>query len=161
MPTPKSQTKIKFKEGKTEVTYESNLDATQYFLYELNRAALRDVGKYVAKVFRNAYYQHFEKHTGDGGKATKYKVVSGKSTTSPRVQIGLKTGQVEGFYAYFQELGTSRQPKLGLLTHAVEDNVAEIIKIESQYLDGLNDEAAALEALVNENDYDGDADGDE
>lgn len=161
MPTPKSQTKIKFKEGKTEVTYESNLDATQYFLYELNRAALRDVGKYVAKVFRNAYYQHFEKHTGDAGKATKYKVISGQSTTSPRVQIGLKTGQVEGFYAYFQELGTSRQPKLGLLTHAVEDNVAEIIKIESQYLDGLNDEAAALEAMINENDYDGDADGDE
>lgn len=161
MPTPKSQTKIKFKEGKTEVTYESNLDATKYFLYELNRAALRDVGKYVAKVFRNAYYQHFERRTGNAGKATKYKVISGKSTTSPRVQIGLKTGQVEGFYAYFQEFGTSKTPRLGLLTHAVEDNVAEIIKIESQYLDGLNDEAAALEALVNENDYDGDADGDE
>ena len=162
MPTPKSQIKVLAKEGKTEVTYESNLDATQYALYELNRAALRDVGKYVAKTFRTAFYNHFKKHTGDAGKATKYKVISGKSTTSPRVQIGLKTGQVDGFYAYFQEFGTSTGiPRLGLLTHAVEDNVAEIIKIESQYLSGLSDEAARLESLINENDYEGDADGDD
>lgn len=158
MPTPKSQTKILVKQGKTEVTYEDNLDATQYFIYELTRAALRDVGKFVTKLFRTAYYQHFKKHTGNAGKATKYKVISGKSTTSPRVQIGLKTGQVEGFYAYFQEFGSSKTPKLGLLTHAVEDNVAEIIKIESQYLSGLSDDAAQLESLINENDYDGDAD---
>lgn len=162
MPTPKSQTKVLVKDGKTEVTYESNLDAAQYAIYELNRAALRDVGKYVAKTFRAAFYSHFKKHTGDAGKATKYKVISGKSTTSPRVQIGLKTGQVDGFYAYFQEFGTSTGiPRLGLLTHAVQDNVAEIIKIESTYLSSLSDEAARLESLINENDYEGDADGDD
>ena len=162
MPTPKSQTKTIVKDGRTEVTYESNLDATQYYIYELNRAALRDVGKYVAKAFRTAFYSHFKKHTGDAGKATKYKVISGAKTTSPRVQIGLKTGQVDGFYAYFQEFGTSTGiPRLGLLTHSVQDNVAEIIKIESQYLSGLSDEAAQLEALINENDYEGDADGDD
>ena len=44
---------------------------------------------------------------------------------------------------------------------AVEDNVAEIIKIESEYLDGLNDEAARLESMIDEKEYDGDADGDE
>lgn len=162
MPTPKSQTKTIVKNGKAEVTYESNLDAAQYYLFELNRAALRDVGKFVTKIFRTAYYSHFKKHTGDAGKATKYKVISGAKTTSPRVQIGLKTGQVDGFYAYYQEFGTSTGiPRLGLLTHAVEDNVAEIIKIESQYLSGLSDEAARLEALINENDYEGDADGDD
>lgn len=159
MPTPKSQTKIKFKDGKAEVTYESNLDATEYYIHELNRAALRDVGKYVSKMFKSAYYSHFQKHTGDAGKATKYKVISSAKTTAPRVQIGLKTGQNDGFYAYFQEFGTSTGiPRLGLLTHTVEDNVAEIIKIESQYLDGLSDEAARLESLINENDYEGDAD---
>lgn len=162
MPTPKSQVKILAKEGKTEVKYESNLDAAEYFIYELNRAALRDVGKYVAKTFKTAFYSHFKKHTGDAGKATKYKVISGAKTTSPRVQIGLKTGQVDGFYAYFQEFGTSTGiPRLGLLTHVVQDNVAEIVKIESQYLSGLSDEAARLESLINENDYDGDADGDD
>ena len=159
MPTPKSQIKILAKDGKTEVTYESNLDATQYFLFELNRAALRDVGKYVVKTFKTAFYQHFQKHSGNAGKATKYKVISGKDTIYPRVQIGLKPPNGRGFYAYFQEFGTSDGiPRLGLLTHAVEDNVAEIVKIESQYLSGLSDEASKLEALINENEYEGDAD---
>lgn len=162
MPTPKSQTKVLVKNGKAEVTYEDNFDAAEYFIHELNRAALRDVGKFVTKLFRTNYYQHFQKITGKAGKATKYKVISSAKTTAPRVQIGLKTGQVEGFYAYFQEFGTSTGiPRLGLLTHAVEDNVAEIIKIENQYLSGLSDEAAQLESLINENDYEGDADGDD
>lgn len=159
MPTPKSQTKVLVKDGKTEVTYERNFDATEYYIFELARAALRDVGKFVTKAFRSAYYQHFQKHTGDAGKATKYKVWSGKSTTSPRVQIGLKTGQNDGFYAYFQEFGTSTGiPRLGLLSNTVHDNIPEIVKIESTYLSGLEGEAAALESMINEDDYDGDAD---
>lgn len=158
MPAPKSQTKVLVKKGKTEVIYEDNFDAAGYYIHELNRAALRDVGKYVTKLFRTAYYQHFKKHTGNAGKATKYKVIAGPKTTSPRLQIGLMTGKVDGFYAYFQEFGSSKTPKLGLLTHAVQDNVAEIVKIESQYLSGLSDEAAQLESLINENDYEGDAD---
>lgn len=159
MPTPKSQTKVLVKEGKTEVTYETNFEAAEYYIYELSRAALRDVGKFVTKLFRTSYYQHFKKNTGNAGKATKYKVWAGAKTQFPRVQIGLKTGQVPGFYAYFQEFGTSTGiPKLGLLTHAVEDNVAEIVKIESTYLSGLSDEAARLESLINESDMEGDAD---
>ena len=159
MPTPKSQTKVLVKEGKTEVTYETNFDACEYYIYELSRAALRDVGKFVTKLFRTEYYSHFNKITGNAGKATKYKVISSATTTAPRVQIGLKTGQVEGFYAYFQEFGTSNGiPRLGLLTKCVQENVAEIIKIESQYLSGLSDEAAQLESQVNEADYDGDGD---
>lgn len=163
MPAPKSQTKFKFKQGKSEVIYESNLDATQYYLYELNRAALRDVGKYVSKMFRNAYYQHFKKHSGDAGKATKYNVIAGKKTTAPRVQIGLSSGRMDGFYAYFQEFGTStgNVPRLGLLTKTVQENVSEIVKIESAYLSGLSDEAARLASRVSEKEYNGDADGDD
>ena len=159
MPTPKSQINVLAKNGKTEVTYESNLDATQYYLFELNRAALRDVGKYVAKTFKTAYYNHFDKRTGNAGRATKYKVFSSKDTKFPRVQIGLKPQNGRGFYAYFQEFGTSDGiPRLGLLTHAVQDNVNEIIKIESQYLSGLSDEASKLDAMIDENDIEGDAD---
>lgn len=159
MPTPKSSTKTIIKDGKSEVIYESNLDATQYYIYELTRAALRDVGKFVTKTFKAAYYSHFSKISGNAGKATKYKVWAGQKTTHPRIQIGLKTGRVPGFYAYFQEFGTSTGiPRLGLLTHAVEDNVAEIVKIESQYLSGLSDEAARLESLIDESDMEGDAD---
>ena len=159
MSAPKSQIKLLTKSGKTEVAYESNLDASQYYLYELARAALRDVGKYVTRKFRDAFYQNFEKHTGNAGKATKYNVWAGKKTTAPRVQIGLNPPKGKGFYEYFQEFGTSTGiPRLGLLTHAVQDNVAEIIKIESTYLSGLEGEAAALESLINEDEYEGDAD---
>ena len=164
MPTPKRKSKYERDSGGTyRVVYDSDLDACQYYLYELNRAALRDVGKYLTKLFKDSFYQHFKKHTGDAGRATKYKVMSGKSTTAPRVQIGLKTGQVDGFYAYFQEFGTStgNVPKLGLLTHAAQDNVAEIIRIESAYLSGLSDEASRIEGMIDENDYEGDADGDD
>lgn len=162
MPTPKSQVKITAKDGKTNVSYESNLDACQYYMFELNRAALRDVGKFIAKAFKAAYYSHFTKDTGEAGKATKYKVWSGRDTQYPRVQIGL-SNTAKGFYAYFQEFGTAtgNVPKLGLLTRTVEDNVSEIIKIESQYLSALEGEAKRLESMIDEGEYGGDADGDE
>lgn len=159
MAAPKPQVKISYKKGKTEVTYESNLDATQYYLFELNRAALRDVGKYVCKKFQEAYYQHFRKHRGRGSKGTKYNVWSSKDTKFPRVQIGLSN--MKGFYGYFQELGSSTEPRLGLLTKSVQNNVAEIIKIESQYLSGLNEEAARLASKVNEKEYNGDGESDD
>lgn len=156
MPAPKSQIKVSYKKGKTEVTYESNLDASQFYIFELTRAALRDVGKFVCKKFMEAYYQHFEKHTGKGGKGTKYKVWSSKNTQYPRVQIGL--ANMDGFYGYFQEFGTSdgRVPRLGLLSKVVQDNTAEIVKIESTYLSGLSDEAERLAKLVDEKEMEGD-----
>ena len=157
MSAPKSQVQISYKKGKTEVTYESNLDASEYYLFELTRAALRDVGKFVCKKFLEAYYQHFKKHTGRGGKGTKFKVWSSKATKYPRVQIGL--ANMKGFYGFFQEFGTSdgKVPRLGLLTKTVQDNVAEIVKIESVYLSGLSGEAAKLNSKIDENEMEGDA----
>lgn len=156
MPTPKSVISIKKGEGGSYVEYEKNFDAAEYYIFELSRAALRDVAKYVKRVFKEQYYSVFKKHTGNAGKATSSKVYSGKNTKYPRLEIGLKTGKVDGFYAYFQEFGTSKTPRLGMLTHAVQDNIAEIVKIESQYLSGLEGEAEALEALIDEDEYDDD-----
>lgn len=158
MPTPKSVVKIK----KNGVEYTSNVEAANYYMFELSRGALRDVGKFLTRKFKDGYYANFKKRTGKGGKATKYKVFSNKNTKYPRLEIGLphatKKKDVEGFYAYFQEFGSSRQKKLGLLSNAAESNVAEIIKIESQYLSALDDEAKALSLIESENDYEGDAD---
>ena len=151
MSAPKSVVKIK-KDG---VEYTSNVDACQYYIHELNRAALRDVAKFVKKKFREKYYSVFEKHSGDGGKAVNYVVKSSPSTTAPRVEIGLKSGKQDGFYAYFQELGSSKQPRLGILQSCVEDNIAQIVEIESKYLSGLEDEAAAL-SMIDEGDYEED-----
>lgn len=148
MSAPKSVTKI----NKNGVTYTSNVDACQYYIHELSRAALRDVGKFIRTKWRQVYYEVFTRHSGDGGKATNYNVIASKSTTAPRVQVGLKSGKVDGFYAYFQEFGTSKQPKLGLLTSLVEDNIPQIVEIESKYLSALEDEAQAL-ALIDESEY--------
>ena len=154
MGIPKSVVKVK----KKGVEYTSNVDQCQYYIFELSRAALRDVGKFCTKRFRQTYYSHFKRHSGDAGKATKYKVYSNAKTKFPRLDIGLKKGRVVGFYGYFQEVGSSKQPKLGLLTKTVQSNIAELIKIESQYLSALEDEAKA-QALIAENEYEGDADG--
>lgn len=148
MSVPKSVTKI----NKNGVTYTSNVDACQYYIHELSRAALRDVGKFIRTKWRQIYYEYFTRHSGDGGKATNYNVIASKSTQFPRVQVGLKTGKVDGFYAYYQEFGSSKQPRLGLLTGLVEDNVATIVEIESKYLSALESEAEAL-ALIDESEY--------
>lgn len=149
MSAPKSVVKVK----KYGVEYTSNVDACEYYIFELSRAALRDVGKFVRVQWRGAYYNLFTKHSGDAGKAVSYKVISGKNTKYPRVEVGLKSGKVDGFYAYFQEFGTSKTPKLGILSDTVESNIATIVEIESKYLSGLEDEAKALSMIDSEDDY--------
>lgn len=145
MPTPKSVVKI----DKDGVKYESFADQANYYLFELTRAALRDVGKYVRKMFYNAYYQTFQKKTGKGGKAIQVKVWSSRNTTAPRVSIGWKKGRADGFYSWFQEIGTkgkSQMRRYGILQRVVQENVGEIQRIESQYLSGIGDESHINEA---------------
>ena len=148
MSVPKSVTKV----NKNGVTYTSNVDAAQYYIFELNRAALRDVAKFVKRTFRDLFYSHFDKETGNAGRSTSSVVLSNKDTKYPRVEIGLKKSTVKGSYAYEQEFGTSTIPRLGLLTHAVEDNIPKIIEIESKYLSALDSEAQAL-SLIDEGEY--------
>lgn len=136
MPTPKSVVKI----NKDGVKYESFADQTEYYLFELTRAALRDVGKFVRKMFNQKYYEVFQKKTGKGGKAIKVKVWSSKNTQYPRVSVGWKKGRADGFYSWFQEVGTkgqNPQTRHAILQKVVSENINEIIKIESQYLSGI------------------------
>lgn len=149
MSAPKSVTRIK----NGNVEYTSNVDAAQYYIYELNRAALRDVGKFIKAKFRESFYNFFDRQTGNAGKATSYVVLANKDTKYPRLEIGLKKSQLKGVYGYEQEFGTSTVPRLGLLQGAVEENTAKIIEIESQYLSGLEDEATAL-SMIDEKEYD-------
>lgn len=156
MGAPSTVTKVLVKKGKTEIRFEDGLDQTQYFIHELNRAALRDVGKFIKKVFRTEYYKNFKRRTGEAPKAVYAKVWASASTTAPRLEIGLphshRGKEVTGFYSFFQEFGSSKTPRLGILQNAVKDNVAEIIKIESQYLTALEGEASRLDSLIDESD---------
>lgn len=148
MPIPKSV--IKF--DKNGVRYESGVDRANYTMVELTRAALRDVGKFVTRSFKKEYYKHYDKKTGNVGKYTQYWVRSKQKT--PDLQVGIKPN---AFYGGFQELGSSKTSKMGLLSNAVQENIAEIVKIESQYLSALEDEAKAL-ALIDESEFEGGAD---
>lgn len=149
MPVPKSVVKI----NKDGVEYISSVDRVNYTIKELTRAALRDVGKYVCKTFRTSYYKTFRRKSGRVGRYTQY-WVKHKREDIPSLDVGIKPN---GFYGGFQELGTSKTPKYGLLSHAVKDNIPTIIEIESKYLSALENEARAL-SMISEQDYEGGAD---
>nr|UVN08426.1 MAG: putative tail-component [Bacteriophage sp.] len=148
MAIPKSV--VKFKKGNVE--FISNVDRIQYTLNELTRAALRDTGKFLCNRFRSGYYGLFKKKKGAVGKYTQYWV----RKKDLDLQIGIKPN---AFYGGFQEFGTSKTKKLGLLTKTAESNIAKIVEIQSKYLSSLEDEAKAL-ALIKEEEYKGGADGD-
>lgn len=139
MSLPKS---VKF--TKNGVEYLSNCDRLLYTLKELERAALRDTGKYICKETR----KKIKRKTGRLAKNTQYWVRSRQET--PDLQVGFKPG---GFYGLYQEIGTSKQKKIAALSESTQSNVAEIQKIQAQYLSGLGTEAA--ESQIDEGEYAG------
>ena len=147
MPVPKSIVKIK-KDG---IEYVSNVERVNYTIQELTRAALRDVGKFVCNRFRQNYYSTFKRKKGNVGRFTQYWVRKKECD----LQVGIKPN---AFYGGFQEIGSSKQPKFGLLEKAVQENIADIVEIESKYLSALEDEAEALQ-LITDDEYEGGADG--
>lgn len=148
MAMPKSVVRINNKNG---VTFIDNVDRTQYTLRELTRAALRDTGKFVCKRFSNDYYSVFKRKKRRVGRATQWWV----RRRELNLQVGIKPN---GFYGGYQELGSSKTKKLGLLQKAVKENIPMIIKIQSQYLSALESEARAV-ALIHDKVYKGGADG--
>lgn len=131
------------------VEFLDNSDRCNYSIDELTRAALRDVGKFVCGKFRKSYYTNFKRRTGRIGKYTQYWVRRKECD----LQVGLKPN---AFYGRYQELGTSKQRRYGLLQKSVQDNIAEIVRIESQYLSALEDEANVL-SLISDEEYEGGA----
>jgi len=139
MPLPKS---VKF--SKNGVEFLSNCDRIQYTLKELTRAALRDTGKYVCRETR----RKIKRRTGRLAKNTQYWVRS--KQTTPDLQVGFKPG---GFYGLFQEIGTENQPKIGALSDSAQNNIAEIQRIQHEYLSAVGTESA--EQMIDEGEYSG------
>ncbi|EEH97426.1 hypothetical protein CSBG_01052 [Clostridium sp. 7_2_43FAA] len=147
MSVPKSVIKIK----KGNIEYISSVDRVQYTIAELSRAALRDVGKFICNKFRNGYYGMFRRKKGNVGRYTQYWVRRKECD----LQVGIKPN---AFYGGFQELGSSKSKKYGLLQKTVSESIPEIVVIESKYLSALEDEASAL-SMIEEEEYEGGADG--
>lgn len=120
------------------VEYLNNCDRANYYIAELTRAALKDVGKFICKRTR----QKIRRKTGRLAKNTQYWVR--KKETD--LIVGFKTA---GWYGGYQELGTEKTPKVGALYAAVSENIDEIRKIEAQYLSAVEDEIKA-QSLINE-----------
>ena len=153
MSTPKSVVKI----NRNGVQYISSVDRASYTIVELTRAAMRDVGKYLARKANSAAMKlpGLKKSRRVRGKTSTflYNVPWAKEGL-PHLEVGVKHGT---WYGEPQELGTSNQPRRQILRNAAHDNVAQIVEIESQYLSALEDEARALR-LINEKEYSGGGD---
>ncbi|HCP14824.1 MAG TPA: hypothetical protein DIT32_03475 [Peptococcaceae bacterium] len=121
---------------KNGVEFLNNVDRVNYTIRELSRAALKDVGKYIARETR----KQVKRRTGRLAKNTQYWVR--KKETD--LQVGFKPG---GFYGIFQELGTENIPKQAALYNAVAENIPTVIQIEAQYLSALENEAKALSLI--------------
>lgn len=132
------------------VEFTSNVDATQYTLKELIRAALRDCGKLFCNRFRQAYYGSFRRKKGNVSRYTQYWVRSRQEI--PDLLVGIKPN---AFYGGFQEFGSSKTSRLGLMTSTVQDNIDAMQQIQAQYLSALNQDNPSVQ---NEGDYEGGAD---
>jgi len=163
MTAPKSVTKVVYKKGKCEVTFTDNVEVAKYSLNGLIYAALKDVGKFICKKFREEYDKEFKKGRGKGRIAVEYwarknsKGQNSENTDSswPNLQVGIKGKR--GFYAGFQETGTSREAQKSLLQNVVQDNISEIENIESKYLSSMNDMSDALGSIGNDSEEQGDS----
>lgn len=140
MPLPPSVTRV---DRTGNVTFTSNVDRINYTLTELSRAALRDV----AKMLRKKMIIKLKRLPGMKNnrriyKSTQYWV----RRIEADLQIGMKHGT---WYGEQQELGSSNQPKRGILRDTVFENVAEIRNIEAKYIATIEDEQRAL-SLIDE-----------
>lgn len=150
MAVPKSVVKIK-KDG---VQYTSSVDKASYTILELSRAAMRDVGKFLAYT-ANAQAQKLKgmkKSRRVRGKTSTFLyTVPWAKTGLPHLEVGVKHNT---WYGADQEMGTSKQPRRQILRNTAHDNIATIVEIESKYLSAMEDEAEALR-LINEKEYSG------
>lgn len=153
MAVPKSV--VRFRKGGIE--YTSNVDFACYTIVELSRAAMRDVGKFIARTANTAAMKlpGLKKSRRVRGRTSTflYKVPWAKSGL-PHLEVGVTHST---WYGVEQEMGSSKQPKRSILRNSAHDNIAKIIEIESKYLSALEDEARAL-SLISEEEYEGGAD---
>lgn len=150
MGIPKSVVKM----NRNGVTYTSSVDRASYTIKELTRAALRDVGRFVSRTANSSAMRlkGLKRSKRVRGKSSAFQFWVRKNEGD--LQVGIKHGT---WYGVDQELGANKQPKRGILRSSVYDNISTIVEIESKYLSALEDEAAAL-ALISEEEYSGGGD---
>jgi hypothetical protein len=136
MALPRSVTRVDRAGG---VTFISNVDAVQYTINELCRAALRDVAKMLRKkmILKLKKLPGMKKHRRIY-KSTQYWV----RRIEADLQIGFKH---DTWYGVNQELGSKGMPKKGILRDTVFENIGEIRRIQAQYLSGIDSAQSVID----------------
>ena len=153
MSVPKSVVRFK----RNGIEYTSNVDFACYTIVELTRAAMRDVGKLLARRANTEAMKlpGLKKSRRVRGRTSTFLYnVPWAKTGLPHLEVGVTHGT---WYGVEQEMGSSKMPKHGILNGVAHANVAQIIEIESKYLSALEDEARAL-SLIDEGEYSGGGD---
>lgn len=153
MSVPKSV--VRFRKG--GIVYESKVDFACYSIVELTRAAMRDVGKFIARKANEGAMRlpGLKKSRRVRGRTSTFLYnVPWASSGLPHLEVGVTHNT---WYGVEQEMGSSKMPKHGILRNAAHSNIAKIVEIESKYLSALEDEARAL-SLIDEGEYKGGAD---
>lgn len=148
---------IKMKKGGVE--YVSKCDRANYYINELTRRALQDVGRFILyKV--SAKVRGMSKYTKKMKYAPKrYQMWVRKKETDLILGVeNTKKGANSAWWADQSELGTNKQPKRGFLYETVKENIDEIRRIEGKYLSAIEDENKAL-GLIQEDEVQEEADG--
>lgn len=124
----------KMKIDKNGVRFESNIEAVEYSVTQLTKAALRDTAKFLRKrMIEKLKKMPGMKKSKRLYNSTQYWVRKKEND----LQIGLKH---DTWYGALAELGDKGQPKRGILRDTTYENIEEIQKIQAQYLSALNDE---------------------
>lgn len=145
MPMPKSVTRV----NKDGVRFVSSVDRAQYTIEELSRAALKDTAKFVRK-------RMIEKLKKLPGMRRSKRIYNSTQYWVRRREADLQIGfKHNTWYGVDQELGTSRQPKRGILRDTVFENIDQIRVIQGQYLSAIEDENRA-KGLIDEREEVGD-----
>ena len=141
MPMPKSITKVDKKGG---VTFTSNVDAVNYTIKELSRAALRDTAKFI----RKKLILEIRKLPGmKRGKRVPRSIKYWNRKRETDLLVGFSHST---WYSARSELGTHGSPARGILRNTVYQNIGEIQKIQAQYLSGLSQENPSLAGTTEE-----------
>ena len=155
------------------VEYIDGTDRAQYCINELTRAAMRDISKLIRQQFRKQFNTVFRRIKGYGannlGSWIPTKDADGNKIQNAMLYVGYTPGKVKnsannvtkkkakGFYAAFQEKGTSHIHKRGILVDLVHSLMDDIRRIEAQYLSAIElpDDG---ESLIDESEDFGDDD---
>lgn len=130
MALPNSKMKI----NKGGVQFQSNVEAVEYSIAQLTKAALRDTAKFLRKrIIEKLKVLPGLKKSKRLYNSTQYWVRKKEND----LQIGMKH---DTWYGALAELGDKGQPKRSILRDTTFENVDEIQRIQAQYLSALNDD---------------------